>query len=182
MDVNGVHALNCNKGGLLNARHDAIRNLLFDKLKKVFLNPTKEQGGLIPGSQARPGDIFVARFINGKATAVDVTITNPLNKTAVTRSLKNVSFAIEERVKQKYAHYKKTCDANNVYFIPFAMDTFGNFGLDALYFINCMAGQLSNLDLYGKGFEEVKRVLLTECSFTLQNMMACQLASFAGCR
>ncbi len=45
-----------------------------------------------------------------------------------------------------------------------------------------LAGQLSNLDLYGKGFEEVKSDLLTKCSFNLQNMMASQLASFAGCR
>ena len=113
---------------------------------------------------------------------MDVTITNPLNKTVVTRSLNNVSFAIEERTKQKFAQYKKNCESNNLHFIPFVLDTFGNFGPDAMYLVNCIAGQLSNLDLYGKGFEEVRRDLLTDCSFTLQKMIACQLASFAGCR
>jgi hypothetical protein len=38
---------------------------------------------------------------------------------------------------------------NNIYFVPFVIDTYGAFGKDALDFLRRLARQLSDQDLYG---------------------------------
>jgi hypothetical protein len=76
----------------------------------------------------------------------------------------------------------KDCDVNNIYFVPFVMDTYGNFGKDALDFLRRLARQLSDQDLYGKSFDQILEELIINLSFTLQNMIASQLSSFPGCR
>ena len=38
----------------------------------------KEEKHLLPGSQARPGDVMIRRWSDGKDAALDVTVTSPL--------------------------------------------------------------------------------------------------------
>ena len=41
------------------ARHNAIRDVLFNSAQSAALAPTKEAPSLVPGSSARPADILL---------------------------------------------------------------------------------------------------------------------------
>lgn len=85
-DAMGDHALGCAKTGDRIARHNMLRDVLFEAAASAALGPSKEEPHLLPGSQARPGDILIRRWSDGKDAAIDVTVTSPLASTNVTRA------------------------------------------------------------------------------------------------
>lgn len=74
----GDHALGCAKTGDRIARHNILRDVIFEAAASADLGPAKEEKHLLPGSNARPGDVLIRRWANGKDGAIDVTVTSPL--------------------------------------------------------------------------------------------------------
>ena len=60
------------------ARHNMLRDVLYETAASADLGPTREEKHLLPGTVARPGDITIRRWVNGKDGAIDVTVTGPL--------------------------------------------------------------------------------------------------------
>ena len=77
-DKTGDHALACVRSRDRIARHDLLRDLIYEAASSASLAPVKEEQHLLPGSQARPGDVLIRRWCDGKDAALDVTVTSPL--------------------------------------------------------------------------------------------------------
>ena len=82
-DRMGDHALGCAKYGERIARHDMLRDVIFEAAASAALAPVKEERHLLPGTAARPGDVFIRRWHDGKDGALDVTVTSPLSPSNV---------------------------------------------------------------------------------------------------
>ena len=50
---------------------------IFKEVQHASLNPLKEMPGLVPDSQSRPADIYIANWIDGRKMAFDVSVVSP---------------------------------------------------------------------------------------------------------
>ena len=75
----GDHALGCAKHGERIARHNLLRDLIFEAASNAALVPLKDERHLLPGTAARPGDILIRRWADGKDAALNVTVTSPFS-------------------------------------------------------------------------------------------------------
>ena len=82
-DSMGDHALGCAKHGDRIARHDQLRDVLYEAASSASLAPVREERHLLPGTAARPGDLLIRRWADGKDAAIDVTVTGPLARSNV---------------------------------------------------------------------------------------------------
>ena len=60
-----------------------LRDVLFEAASSADRGPSKEERYLLPGTIARPGDVTIRRWMNGKDGAIDVTVTSPLSRSNV---------------------------------------------------------------------------------------------------
>ena len=74
-DKLGDHALACVRSRDRIARHDLLRDVIYEAASSASLAPVKEERHLLPGTAARPGDVFIRRWSDGKDAALDVTVT-----------------------------------------------------------------------------------------------------------
>ena len=79
----GDHSLGCIKTNDRIARHNLLRDVIFETAASADLAPTKEEKHLLPGTIARPGDVTIRRWVKGKDGAIDVTVTSPLSPSNV---------------------------------------------------------------------------------------------------
>ena len=59
--------------------------------------------GLLPGSQARPADVFIPNWVDGRKIAFDVSVVSPTQDAIVTRASDVAGVAIEMRKAEKTA-------------------------------------------------------------------------------
>ena len=88
-DKNGDHAISCGSDGERIARHNHLRDVLYQTAVSAALAPTKEDRALLPGTDARPADVFIPHWTHGKDTALDVTVVNPLQEALVNQAATN---------------------------------------------------------------------------------------------
>lgn len=82
------------KHGDMIARHDQLLDVLYEAASGASLAPVREERHLLPGSAARPGDLLIRRWADGKDAAIDVTVTVPLARF-------NVAAAADEAFNRK---------------------------------------------------------------------------------
>ena len=56
-----------------------LRDVIFEAAASADLGPKKEESHLLPGTIARPGDVTIRRWSNGRDAAIDVTVTSPVS-------------------------------------------------------------------------------------------------------
>ena len=127
-DIMGDHAVSCGWGGERIFRHNMIRDCLFTTCATACLGPRKEVRALIPGTDARPADIFLSGWSGGKDTALDVTVVNPLQQQYLHPSAVTPGHALVKAHDRKMATHWENCRAAGIVFQPLAMDTFGAWG------------------------------------------------------
>ena len=111
--------------GMKGGRHDRIRDKIFKEAQLASLSPTSEMPGLIPGSQARPADIYVPSWIDGKKVAFDVSVVSPTQEAIVQRAAEFPAAAIEMRKNTKNRAHFESCRAQGIAFVPLVVETFG---------------------------------------------------------
>ena len=79
-DPFGDHHVGCGGNGDRIHRHNSIRDAIFSAAQPAALAPRRELPSLIPGSQARPADIFLPNWERGRPTAFDVTVISTLQQ------------------------------------------------------------------------------------------------------
>ena len=126
-DSMGDHALGCAKTGDRIARHNMLRDVLFEAAASAALGPSKEEPHLLPGSQARPGDILIRRWSDGKDAAIDVTVTSPLASTNVTRAAAEPGSSLTKAFDRKRRETAEACQQQGLVFFPVALETLGGF-------------------------------------------------------
>jgi hypothetical protein len=134
-DFLGDHAVGCGGDKDRIARHDRLRDAIFNAAQNAALAPQMEVSGLIPGSNARPADVFLSSWENGRAAAVDVTVISPLQSTLVRDSAAIPGYALQVAENRKRQAYEESL-GRGTDLIPVAVDTFGRWSQSSLGFIN----------------------------------------------
>ncbi|GJU02686.1 putative reverse transcriptase domain-containing protein [Tanacetum coccineum] len=140
LDSFGEHAVHCKELPGFKYRHDLVRDVLYDVLKRAGISSRKEApvnfltDPLEGRSTLRPADILVFGWAGGKHACVDLTGVSPLV------GLRDNGFVAGQAAlkaeSSKVAKHEKACLENQHVFIPFAFDTFGFLAPEAEEFLN----------------------------------------------
>ena len=164
-DKYGDHAISCAIGGERIAKHNHVRDALFQAAAQAALGPQKEPPGLLPGSDDRPADILLPIWSQGKDTALDITVVNPLQGALIDQVAQDGEAGVRHAFNAKMAKYDDRCAAEAISFIPMAVDTYGGWHGAALHVITKLGRQLARQ--LGKEEEEVTRQLRQRLSVLL---------------
>ena len=80
---------------------------------------------LLPGTAAKPADILIPRWVDGKDGALDVTVTSPLCKTNMARAAAEAGSALKSAYERKVQGAAAACQEQGLAFLPIAMETLG---------------------------------------------------------
>ena len=174
-DRMGDHSLGCAKTGDRIARHNMLRDVVFETAASADLGPSKEERNLLPGSVARPGDVTIRRWINGKDGAIDVTVVGPLSASNVAGAAAEAGSSLAKACKRKVKDTAEACRREGITFLPFALETLGGFHSGAISQVKQLAAALAR----SKGLEEgeVTGQLFGRLSLTLMRANALMLSS-----
>ena len=142
-DILGDHAISCGIGGERIARHNHVRDAVFQTAVQAGLGPVREPAGLLPGSDDRPADVLIPFWTNGQDTALDVTVVNPLQAALVVRTSQEGQSAVESAHMGKVRKYEERCSVEGIAFTPLAVDTLGGWHPVALAAITRLGRQLA---------------------------------------
>ena len=146
----GDHSLGCSKTSDRIARHNLLRDILFETAASADLAPTKEEKYLLPGTIARPGDVTIRRWVNGKDGAIDVTVISPLSPSNVQCAAAKAGGALDKAHQRKVKDTAEACRLEGIVFLPFAVETLGGLHSGAVAQVRQLAAALTRC----KGVEE----------------------------
>ena len=121
----GDHALGCGSQGERIARHNLLRDALYQTAVSASLAPVKEGRFLLPGRDARPADLLIPRWAGGKDACLDVTVVSPLQRAMVQGAATTDGFALQKAFDRKISKAGEDCRQAGLAFIPLAADTLG---------------------------------------------------------
>jgi hypothetical protein len=131
LDSFGDHALCCPDLGVY-ARHTHLRNELAEICSEMGLQVELEKG--IPGSHARPADVLIHGLVDGATTAVDCSVTHPLQLSRpLAGALPGKQAKVVERRKLRDSFW--ACKRAGWDFHPFVLETVGAWGGHARYIL-----------------------------------------------
>ena len=93
--------------------------------------PGREDRALIPGSDSRPADVLIPNWSNGRDTALDVTVVNPLQRALVAQAAVHPGHALTTRFNEKMTKHGEACRRAGMAFIPLVVETLGGWGEQA---------------------------------------------------
>ena len=173
----GDHAVSCGYGGERIAKHNHVRDALHQSGMQAHLGAQKEPDGLLPGSDDRPADILLPLWTNGKDTALDVTVVNPMRADLVERGAREAGAAVQHAFTAKMAKYDERCAREGIVFLPLAADTFGGWHEVAIEVFKRMGQQVARQ--VGREEEEAIRQLRQRLGILLMRDNVAMLASRA---
>ena len=124
-DKMGDHALACARREDRIARHNLLRDLIFEAASSASLAPAKEERHLLPGTAARPGDVFIRRWADGKDAALDVTVTSSLASSNIAAAAARPGGALDKAYDRKMHDTADACREQGLVFYPIAFEALG---------------------------------------------------------
>ena len=124
-DRMGDHAMNCAWQGERIARHNWLRDELFNTAVAACLGPTREGRALLPGEGGKPADVFLPHWAQGKDAALDVTVVNPLQAAMVNEAAEAAGHALQAAHKRKLDKSWEPCNRQGIVFLPLAVESLG---------------------------------------------------------
>ena len=121
----GDHAIVCGSHGERIARHHHLRDALYQAAVSANLAPRKEEQALLPGTNARPADVFIPKWTHGRDTALDVTVVSPLLDDRVVQSGTTPGHTLNLAFNEKCRAYHQACESAGVTFLPLPVETLG---------------------------------------------------------
>ena len=122
------HAVTCKFGVDVVARHNALRNAIFDFCKRALLNPKLEAGTGLGHERrlTRPADILIPSWSNGdKPAAIDVSITSPLKSNILSEAGVVAGAAAKQTEERKHTCNDTICSELGWKCVPLVVETFG---------------------------------------------------------
>jgi len=114
-DKFGVHDTFCTKGGRLVARHDRVRDLIYNEAKGVNISCEMEANNLLD-NRDRPADILFANIPGyRRRVCLDVTIVNAFQENP-----------LEKAIAAKKKKYMERLTRENLDLVVLAIDSLGN--------------------------------------------------------
>ena len=132
------------------------------------LVPAKEQSALLPGSQAKPTNVYIPGWANGRDAALDVIVVSFLQKEIKKRADAEAASAAEQRHSDKLTKYFRDCDREGIQFFPIVVEAFGGWHKDAAAAVSKLARQLASHTVR----EETTRHLFQRLSLLLMRANA----------
>ena len=174
-DRMGDHSLGCSKTSDRIARHNMLRDVIFEAAASADLGPSREERHLLPGTAARPGDVIIRRWANGKDAAIDITVTGPLAASNVEAAATKAGAALDKACERKLRETAEACRQEGLVFLPFAVETLGGLHPGAVTQVKQIGATLAR----SKGIEESVATgqLFGRISLTLMRGNAVMLAS-----
>ena len=99
--------------------------MIYEAASSASLAPVKEERHLLPGTAARPGDVFIRRWSDGKDAALDVTVTSPLASSNLADATARPGGALEKAYDRKMRDTADACRQQGLVFLPIALETLG---------------------------------------------------------
>ena len=124
-DVLGDHVMCCGTGGERIARHNHLRDAIFDTAAAAGLGPVKEGRFLLPGCDRRPADVLLHNWAQGRDAALDVTVVTPMRQDLVEQAATNPGHALSAKYDEKLNGAEELCRRQGMAFFPLAAETFG---------------------------------------------------------
>ena len=174
-DRMGDHALGCRTSSDRIARHNMLRDVIFEAAASADLGPTREERQLLPGTSARPGDVMIRRWASGKDAVIDVTVTGPLAASNVSAAAAEAGAALTKACQRKLRETADACRQEGLVFLPFAMETLGGLHSGAVTQVRQIAATLARSKGLPEG--EVTGQLFGRLSLTLMRGNAQMLSS-----
>ena len=137
------HAIACGMEGERIARHNRLRDMLFQVCSQAALSPVKEERALIPGREARPADVLLPSWHQGQDTALDVTVVSPLQLALVEKAAEQPGAALTHAFDRKQRQSFEDCKAEGVHFSPLPVETLGGWHPQAISIIRKLGRQLA---------------------------------------
>ncbi|GJW95379.1 ribonuclease H-like domain-containing protein [Tanacetum coccineum] len=173
----GEHAVHCKELPGFKYRHDLVRDVLYDVLKRTGISSRKEApvnfltDPLEGRSTLRPADILVFGWAGGKHACVDLTGVSPLV------GLRDNGFVAGQAAlkaeSSKVAKHEKACLENQHVFIPFAFDTFGFLAPEAEEFLN----RVQRVVQSNFSTPKTQNFIFSRIGFAIQKGVAAQLVA-----
>ena len=126
---------------------------------------------------ARPGDVLIRRWTDGKDGAIDVTVTSPLAASNVSDAAAKPGASLGKACARKKRETAEACRAEGLVFIPFAIETLGGFDTTATTQVKQLASALARSK--GSDEREAASQLFGRLSLNLMRGNALMLASRA---
>ena len=124
-DILGDHAIVCGNRGEVIARHNHLRNALYEAALAANLAPRKEEQALIPSTNNKPADVLISFLTGGQDTALDVTVRSPLSPTYVDRAAQTPGHTLTVAWDSKCMGTFEACAQQGLVFIPLPVETLG---------------------------------------------------------
>lgn len=165
-DVQGDHALCCANQGERISRHNHLRDTLYHTEVDAALGPAREGRFLLPGNDRRPADVFIPNWTGGLDSALDVTVTHPLQRATVARAAAQPGYAAEEAHRRKMVDSAEDCRREGIVFLPLAVESLGGWHPAAVRQVDKLAAALARHS--GEDERVTARHLWQRLSVTLQ--------------
>ena len=177
LDAFGDHAAHCKHYPGFKYRHDHVRDILCDVFWRAGVQVKKEAPvNLLTDpkegrSTLRPADILVYNWSEGKHACVDVTGASPM--VGLSAGIFEVGLAASNAAAAKVEKHDGACRANQHSFIPFAFDTFGLLGSEAVELLRRVQKIMdSNVMTAGSNEYVFRRI-----GFAIQKRLAAQFVA-----
>ena len=138
-------------------RQSQLRDVFVDICHKANLGVRIEAGSaLTPDlSRSRPADALVNNWIGGLSAAFDVTVTSPLTPVSLCEASVTAGTAALLAEQRKHQASDPKCDTLGWKCIPFAVESYGNWGFEVRQALFHLASRLS----FGIGHQKSKTLV-----------------------
>ena len=124
------HTTRCRHRGDIASRHNRIRDIVFSLASNAHLEPIKEKANILNNNpRRRPADVYIPQLFGGKAAALDIAVTCPLQDKYINLEIDPADHYADT---VKHATYDEGFKGVDIDFIPVVMDTFGGYGAEGL--------------------------------------------------
>jgi hypothetical protein len=135
----GDHAIVCGSHGERIARHNHLRDHFYQVAASCNLAPRKEENALLPDTNARPADVLIPHWTEGRDTALDVTVVSPLLTDRLANSVSTPGHTLTCAFNDKCRDYLAACQREGIAFIPLPVETLGGWHPKAVLQIKKLA-------------------------------------------
>jgi hypothetical protein len=140
VDHLGTHGLSCVKKGGTFSRHSALNEIIKQACSKVNVPTLLEPPGMFRSDGKRADGLTLRPWSKGKCLVWDATCVDTLCKSYLSSTSHTAGAAAAKAEKKKKDLYSNL--PNQYIFCPFAVETLGTFGEEALQLVSELGGRL----------------------------------------
>lgn len=135
VDKKGHHGLKCKKSAGRHARHAELNAIIKRALLSAEIPSRLEPPGLVRNDDKRVDGMTLIPWSKGRTLIWDATCTDTLAPSNIRFSSRQAGRAADDKARRKTKKYESLIN-QNYHFIPFAVETMGSWGQEAIDFFD----------------------------------------------